>query len=219
MKPLTLTLNGFRSYPGEVTLDFTGRGLIGVCADTGAGKSSLFDGITYALFRKSSWNASSPGQLIADGAKAMSVDLTFLHEGQRWHVHRTMHATNANAGRHHLRNLDTGEEIDNAGHVDDRLKAVLQMSYETFCAWGCSRRASSTSSSSRPQKSAADCCANCSGRSRWSPFGGRRPASVSPSTACWRALRPSACPCRTTPSRPPKKPVRPLGRLKPAPNA
>ncbi|MFG2432582.1 AAA family ATPase [Streptomyces sp. NPDC048590] len=136
MKPLTLTLNGFRSYPGEVTLDFTGRGLIGVLGDTGAGKSSLLDGITYALFRKSSWNASSPGQLIADGAKAMSVDLTFLHEGQRWHVHRTMHATNANAGRHHLRNLDTGEEIDNAGHVDDRLKAVLQMSYETFLRVG-----------------------------------------------------------------------------------
>ncbi|MER8261804.1 AAA family ATPase [Streptomyces albidoflavus] len=131
-----LTLNGFRSYPAEVTLDFTGRGLVGVLGDTGAGKSSLLDGITYALFRKSSWNASSPGQLIADGAKAMSVDLTFLHEGQRWHVHRTMHATNANAGRHHLKNLDTGEELDNAGHVDERLKAVLQMSYETFLRVG-----------------------------------------------------------------------------------
>ncbi|MGY3206266.1 AAA family ATPase [Streptomyces sp. TE5632] len=136
MKPLTLTLNGFRSYPSQVTVDFTGRGLVGVLGDTGAGKSSLLDGITYALFRKSSWNANSPGQLIADGAKAMSVDLTFLHEGQRWHVHRTMHATNANAGRHHLKNLDTGEETDNAGAVDARLKAVLQMSYETFLRVG-----------------------------------------------------------------------------------
>lgn len=136
MKPLTLTLNGFRSYPSQGTVDFTGRGLIGVLGDTGAGKSSLLDGITYALFRKSSWNANSPGQLIADGTRAMSVDLTFLHEGQRWHVHRTMHATNANAGRHHLKNLDTGEEIDNAGAVDARLKAVLQMSYETFLRVG-----------------------------------------------------------------------------------
>ncbi|TXS66110.1 SMC family ATPase [Streptomyces sp. me109] len=136
MKPLTLTLNGFRSYPSQVTVDFTGRGLVGVLGDTGAGKSSLLDGITYALFRKSSWNANSPGQLIADGAKAMSVDLTFLHEGQRWHVHRTMHATNANAGRHHLKNLDTGEETDNAGAVDARLKTVLQMSYETFLRVG-----------------------------------------------------------------------------------
>ncbi|MEW1926797.1 SMC family ATPase [Streptomyces sp. NPDC088360] len=136
MKPLTLTLTGFRSYPGQVTIDFTGTGLVGVVGDTGAGKSSLLDGISYALFRKSSWSANKPGQLIADGAQAMSVDLTFLHEGQRWHVHRTMHATNPNAGRHHLKNLDTGEETDNAGPVDDRLQAVLQMSYETFLRVG-----------------------------------------------------------------------------------
>ncbi|WP_326707982.1 SMC family ATPase [Streptomyces sp. NBC_01474] len=136
MKPLTLTLTGFRSYPGQVTVDFTGTSLVGVVGDTGAGKSSLLDGISYALFRKSSWSATKPGQLIADGAQAMSVDLTFLHEGQRWHVHRTMHATNPNAGRHHLKNLDTGEETDNANHVDDRLEAVLQMSYETFLRVG-----------------------------------------------------------------------------------
>ncbi|MFJ8955276.1 AAA family ATPase [Streptomyces sp. NPDC102381] len=136
MKPLTLTLTGFRSYPSRVTVDFTGTGLVGVLGDTGAGKSSLLDGITYALFRKSSWSATRPGQLIADGAQAMSVDLTFLHEGQRWHVHRTMHASNPNAGRHHLRNLDTGEETDNADRVDDRIEAVLQMSYETFLRVG-----------------------------------------------------------------------------------
>ncbi|MEU8795024.1 AAA family ATPase [Streptomyces sp. NPDC048643] len=136
MKPLTLTLTGFRSYPGQVTVDFTGTGLVGVVGDTGAGKSSLLDGISYALFRKSSWSATKPGQLIADGAQTMSVDLTFLHEGQRWHVHRTMHATSPNAGRHHLRNLDTGEETDNAGPVDNRLEAVLQMSYETFLRVG-----------------------------------------------------------------------------------
>ncbi|MEV6758276.1 AAA family ATPase [Streptomyces sp. NPDC051214] len=136
MKPLTLALTGFRSYPSQVTVDFTGTGLVGVLGDTGAGKSSLLDGITYALFRKSSWSATKPGQLIADGAQAMSVDLTFLHEGQRWHVHRTMHASNPNAGRHHLKNLDTGEERDNAGPVDERIEAVLQMSYETFLRVG-----------------------------------------------------------------------------------
>ncbi|MFF7025950.1 AAA family ATPase [Streptomyces klenkii] len=136
MKPLTLALTGFRSYPSQVTIDFTGRGLVAALGDTGAGKSSLLDAITYALYRRSSWNANNPGQLIADGVRAMSVELTFLHEGQRWCVHRTMHATNPNAGRHHLKNLDTGEEIDNAGAVDARIKAVLQMSYETFLRVG-----------------------------------------------------------------------------------
>ncbi|MEV8327678.1 SMC family ATPase [Kitasatospora sp. NPDC056731] len=136
MKPLTLDLTGFRSYPSRTTIDFTGKSLIAALGDTGAGKSSLFDAITYALFRKSTWTAKESSQLIADGAKAMSVELTFLHDGQRWHVHRTMHATNPNAGRHHLTNLDTGEEFDGANAVDARIRAVLQMSYDTFLRVG-----------------------------------------------------------------------------------
>lgn len=136
MKPLTLALTGFRSYPSPVTVDFTGRSLIAALGDTGAGKSSLLDAIVFALFRKSSWDAKEPRQLIADGAQAMSVEFTFLHDGQRWYVHRTMHATNPNAGRHHLKNLDTGEETDGATAVDARIKAVLQMGYDTFLRVG-----------------------------------------------------------------------------------
>ncbi|MFJ6862260.1 AAA family ATPase [Streptomyces werraensis] len=133
---MTLTLTGFRSYPAQTTVDFTGRSLVAVLGDTGAGKSSLLDAIAFALFRKSSWDAKEPRQLIADGAQAMSVELTFVHDGQNWRVHRTMHATNPNAGRHHLKNLDTGEETDGATAVDNRIKTVLQMSYDTFLRVG-----------------------------------------------------------------------------------
>ena len=136
MRLLSLTLCGFRSYPGLVIVDFTGKNLVAALGDTGAGKSSLLDAIAYALFRKSSWDAREPRQLIADGATAMSVELEFLLDGQRWRVHRTMHASNPNAGRHSLTNLDTGEQVDNATPVDDRIKSVLQMGYETFLRVG-----------------------------------------------------------------------------------
>ncbi|RBM08666.1 AAA family ATPase [Streptomyces sp. PT12] len=136
MKPLTLALTGFRSYPSPVTVEFTGKSLVAALGDTGSGKSSLLDAIVFALFRKSSWDAKEPRQLIADGMQAMNVELTFLHDGQRWCVHRTMHATNPNAGRHHLKNLDTGEETDGATAVDNRIKAVLQMGYDTFLRVG-----------------------------------------------------------------------------------
>ncbi|MEU7004804.1 SMC family ATPase [Nonomuraea sp. NPDC046570] len=136
MKLLKLSLTGFRSYPTPVAVDFTGKSLVAALGDTGAGKTSLLDAVTYALFRKSSWETREARQLIADGAQAMSVELTFLQGAQRWHVQRTLHATNANAARHHLRNLDTGEELDNAGKVDDRIKAILQMGYETFMRVG-----------------------------------------------------------------------------------
>ncbi|WP_260189089.1 AAA family ATPase [Actinophytocola gossypii] len=133
---MTLSLNGFRSYPRPVTVDFTGKSLAAALGDTGAGKSSLLDAITYALFRKSSWDAHQVRHLIADGAEAMSVEFTFLHDGHRWKVQRTLHAKNPNAGRHHLTNLDTGHEEDGARAVNTRIETVLGMGYETFLRVG-----------------------------------------------------------------------------------
>ena len=136
MMPMTLSIVGLRSYPTAVTVDFTGKSLAAVLGDTGAGKSSLLEAITYALFSKSTWDARDTVQLIADQAEAMSVELTFRHDGQRWRVHRTRHATNPNAGRHHLTNLDTGEEVDGARAVDTRIKYILQMDCDTFLRVG-----------------------------------------------------------------------------------
>ncbi|WP_194923417.1 AAA family ATPase [Catenulispora pinisilvae] len=132
MKPLTLSLTGFRSYPNPVTVDFTGKTLVAALGDTGAGKSSLLEAITFALFGRSSWDGKASRQLITDGASAMSVELLFLHNDERWQVHRTSHATNPNAGRHHLNNLDTGEEADGATIVNSRIKTLLHMDDETF---------------------------------------------------------------------------------------
>lgn len=39
MKPISLAMKGFRSYPKPVTIDFTDKGLTAVLGDTGAGKS------------------------------------------------------------------------------------------------------------------------------------------------------------------------------------
>lgn len=136
MQPLTLTVCGFRSYPTSVTVDFTGKGLTAVLGDTGAGKSSILEAITYALFRETTWDGRNLGQLIADNCDAMSVEFTFRHDGQRWRVSRTMNAGNPNAGRHHLTNLDTGEEVDRAKPVDARIESVVGMSCETFLRVG-----------------------------------------------------------------------------------
>ena len=41
MRPLRLSLKGLRSYRAECTVDFSGRSLVAIVGDTGAGKSSL----------------------------------------------------------------------------------------------------------------------------------------------------------------------------------
>lgn len=57
MRPTKLTISAFGPYAGQVelNLDKLGReGLYVICGDTGAGKTTIFDAITFALFGKAS---------------------------------------------------------------------------------------------------------------------------------------------------------------------
>ena len=56
MKPVKLVMSAFGSYAGQETIDFEAvtQGVFLVTGDTGAGKTTVFDAITYALFDQTS---------------------------------------------------------------------------------------------------------------------------------------------------------------------
>ena len=56
MKPIKLTMSAFGSYRGVERIDFTGiqNGCFLITGDTGAGKTTIFDAVTYALYGRTS---------------------------------------------------------------------------------------------------------------------------------------------------------------------
>lgn len=94
MRPLKLVMTAFGPYGGEQSLDFrqaTDAGLFGIYGPTGAGKSSIFSAMTFALFGQSAKKEQPASSLRSDHAPAdllTSVALVFELDGRRYLVRR-----------------------------------------------------------------------------------------------------------------------------------
>lgn len=94
MKPVLLTMSAFGPYAEVASVDFRTfgeNGLFLVTGDTGAGKTTIFDGICYALFDEASGNLRDGTMMRSDFAKPETrtfVELTFLYRGLSYFVRR-----------------------------------------------------------------------------------------------------------------------------------
>lgn len=94
MRPLILKMSAFGPYAGEVELpmkDLGSSGLYLITGDTGAGKTTIFDAICYALFGEASGENRTSGMFrskYADPSTPTLVELTFSHEGKEYLVRR-----------------------------------------------------------------------------------------------------------------------------------
>ena len=93
MKPLKITMSAFGSYAGEVTVDFekAGHGIFLITGDTGAGKTTIFDAIAFALFGESSGRKRDGSMMrsqYAPDERETFVTLIFSQKGERYQVRR-----------------------------------------------------------------------------------------------------------------------------------
>lgn len=93
MKPLKLTMSAFGSYAEKNVIDFTGQqqGIFLITGDTGAGKTTIFDAITYALYNQTSGGERNGNMMRSQYAQPETetyVELEFLYRGQTYRVRR-----------------------------------------------------------------------------------------------------------------------------------
>ena len=87
MRPLSLTMTAFGSYAGTTTLPFEklGYGLYLVTGDTGAGKTTIFDAIMFALYGVASGTERGADTLHCDFVSKSTdtvVELRFSQGGK-----------------------------------------------------------------------------------------------------------------------------------------
>ncbi|MCH5349116.1 MAG: SMC family ATPase [Oscillospiraceae bacterium] len=94
MRPLKLIISAFGSYPGRTEIDMESlgeKGLYLITGDTGAGKTTIFDAITYALYGAPNGDNRDSTMLRSKYAAPdtpTEVELTFSYGGKVYNVKR-----------------------------------------------------------------------------------------------------------------------------------
>ncbi len=135
MIPLRLELQNFLPYVDPDPLDFSGLHVACLTGDNGAGKSSLLDAMTWALWGRA--RAKTDEELIHQGAAEMRVAFTFELRGQ---VYQVIRQKRAGKGRGSSLELQIQESGKWKGISDATINAtqkkiinLLKLDYDTFC--------------------------------------------------------------------------------------
>ena len=94
MRPLKLRISAFGPYAGETVINMDGlgeKGIYLITGDTGAGKTTIFDAITFALYGEASGDNREPVMFrskYADGNIPTEVELVFSYFNKEYKVRR-----------------------------------------------------------------------------------------------------------------------------------
>ncbi|MDE0419521.1 MAG: SMC family ATPase [Gammaproteobacteria bacterium] len=139
MRPIRLVIEGLRSFRAPVTIDFGDRDHIAIIGDTGAGKSSILEAITYALYGKTTFAAQANQELMNDTSTRLRVVLRFRVAGEEWEAARTLRRAGDNTVggvTATLQRLDADGEaveiVEQVTPVNDRIKELIGLDRDAF---------------------------------------------------------------------------------------
>jgi exonuclease SbcC len=133
MIPVSIELAGFLSYRDPVEIDFTGFDLACISGQNGAGKSSILDAMTWALFGRARKHDESVINLASETAQ---VAFIFKYESNLYRVVRTNPRGKTSAVEFHLHEGGNGSwrplTESSLRETDQKIADILRLDYETF---------------------------------------------------------------------------------------
>ena len=145
MRPLSLEMTAFGSYAAPTTLPFEKlrQGLYLVTGDTGAGKTTLFDAISFALYGVASGSERSPDMFHCDRVPKSTdtvVSLRFSQGGREYTVERRIHFNKKRGGDSQYGEAKISallweperDVLEGATKVTARCEALLGLNAEQF---------------------------------------------------------------------------------------
>ena len=149
MKPVLLTICGWGPYKDKTEIDFRefdGHGLFLITGPTGAGKTTIFDAVCYALFGDMSGSTRTKETVRSDYAAAETktyVELVMTHEKQEYRIYRNpqyLRPKKRKSGTSEMVKepenailyFQDGNAIEGNKEVNAKIKEVLSMDYEQF---------------------------------------------------------------------------------------
>ena len=148
MRPLKLTVQAFGPYADRTEIDMEklgGEGLYLITGDTGAGKTTIFDGVCYALFGKASGDIRSVNTFrseYADAGVITFAELLFEYGGTQYLVHREPRQKTPKKRGEGETDLNTtnelfsgnGEKLIASGEneVTEKIKEILGLDREQY---------------------------------------------------------------------------------------
>jgi exonuclease SbcC len=133
MIPIHLRIAGFLSYRDPVEIDFTNFELACITGHNGAGKSSLLDAMTWALFGEARGKSSDIINL-NQSVKAAEVALTFSYEENIYRVLRSLPRGKSAVLEFQIKNKDDWKTLSERSlrETQARIEQTLRLDYETF---------------------------------------------------------------------------------------
>ncbi|PKN91311.1 MAG: hypothetical protein CVU44_19545 [Chloroflexi bacterium HGW-Chloroflexi-6] len=131
MIPIRLKLSGFLSYRDPVEVDFSGFSMACISGHNGAGKSSLLDAFTYALFGQ----ARKTGEaLIHSASDTAEVSLTFDYESNQYRIQRILPRGKSTTLEFQVWDGERWRPLTERStrETQTKIEQTLRLDYETF---------------------------------------------------------------------------------------